>query len=53
MFDFGEAEIEDFDAGFYDEDVGGFEVAMDDGFFMRRFERGGELDAEFEGLIEW
>ena len=46
--DAGEAEVEDFGlAGGGDEDVGGFDVAVEDAFAMGGFEGVGELSADF------
>ncbi len=48
-----EAEIEDFDDAFGgDDDVAGFEVSVDDAFFVGGFEGFGDLPGEGEGFGE-
>ena len=51
---FGEAEIENFCvAALGDEDVGGFDVAVDDACGVGGIERFGDLDADFEEAFEF
>ena len=50
---FGEAEIEEFDALFGDEDVGGFQVAVGDAFAVGGVEGVQNLFGVFDGLRYW
>ena len=46
---FGQAEIENFGvAAIGDEEIGGFDVAMDDAFGVRGVQRVGDFDAEIQ-----
>ena len=51
-FNLREAEIENLDARFGCEDVGGLKVAMRDRLFVRGFGGGGKLDGELQRLFE-
>jgi hypothetical protein len=50
--EFGEAEVEDFDAGFGGKNIRRFEVAMGDRFAMRGFERASQLNCRLQRQIE-
>ncbi len=49
--DFGQAEVGDFHAAFFvEQDVFGFDVAMDDAFVVRELERGADLRNDCQRL---
>ena len=50
----GEAEVEDFHGSVrLHHDVAGFQIPMDDAFFVRGFEGGGDSVGDVERFVRW